>query len=373
MEGLKKLYSTFTGTVEPKKEENIKKPVKFIQQQEYTRLKQSPKKNTKLLMAKKKEGEIKKNVYLNRYSPKMEPIGYIKPFVGKQKPVKKASPPKPDNLKTKIVKGLSNLYKMVSKDTSSKKTQEYVPPIVKPTIKKNPNVNFTTGHTKKASPPLKKGLQYKFGELSKNVKEYEYQKPVFSQEIREAFPNVSDDVLIKMFPNTPTVTKKGKKVMVNEKFDSQKQAVSKGKKIVRDYENKFNKLHSITENEKGISPVLVKAVKKDKFKDMPMIMEEDLGVITEYESPVKKAKKETKKKSPVKKAKKETPVKKSPVKKAKKETPKKETPKKETPVKKSPVKKEVEKKCPAGKILNKLTGRCINADGKTALALKAKK
>ena len=371
MEELKKLYSAFTGGVEPKKEENIKKPVKFIEQQEYTRLKQSPKKNTKLLMAKKKEGEIKKNVYLNRYSPKMEPIGYIKPFVGKQKPVKKASPPKPvkkasppkpDNLKTKIDKGLSNLYKMVSNDTSSKKTQVYAPPIVKPSIKKNPVVNFTIGHTKKASPPLKKGLQYRFGELSKNVKEYEYQKPVFSQEIREAFPNVSDDVLIKMFPNTPTVTKKGKKVMVNEKFNSQKQPVSKGKKIVRDYEKKFNELYSITENEKGISPILVKTVKQNKV--MPMIMEEDLAISNKY--PVKKNKKET----PVKKVKneivkKETPVKKAPVKKT--------ATKKETPKKKSPVKKDVEKKCPSGKILNKLTGRCINADGKTALALKTKK
>ncbi len=317
MESLKRLYNSFTSN--NTKKEEIKKVEPM-----YTRLKKSPQKGFK---------PTKKDVNVAKKSPVMEPIGYIKPILTKKKPVakpiekpveKKASPVKrSEYLRKTIVKGLSNMYRLITDDTKPKpKPKVYAPPIVNPYPKKKQNVNYTTGHRKKASPPLKKGVQYT------------------------------------MVPNTPTVTKKP-----IERFNLESQPVSKGKQIITDYQNKFKQLHSIAENEKGISPA-IKYSEKDKFKEMPMIMEEDLGISSKFNLPEKKTKKGTPKKGTQKK--KEQEVK-----------PKKGTPKKKEqevkPKKGTQKKKELEKLCPEGKILNKLTGRCINAEGKTALALKTKK
>ena len=359
---------------------SYKYPNKIIDQQ-YSKLKKSPKK--KFQLPNKKEPN---------YNPLIIPKTHIKPLIKYKKPnpkKKSLSKDKSINFKSTIIKGLASIYKSLInsndvKKTTNLNTKPFAPPIVMQPYKKNKIIDVPK--IKKQSPPLKGNKDYKFGKASKYAKRYEYQEPVFSQRILESFPNTNKKVLMQMFPNTPVVNKTGKKVVINEKFNPNFVNKLKGKNIVSNYQKKFNKLYSITENEKIISPSKNIQKKEKNINLPPMIMEEDLGLIRKYANKVKKPKTEKPKtekpktekskteKSKTEKSKTEKPkTEKSKTEKPKTEKPKTEKPKTEKPktekrktekrktVSKSPEKPN-NKICPKGKILNIKTNRCVKID-----------
>jgi hypothetical protein len=294
MDTIKNVYGSVVEKLGYNKKQK-KQPMKLLKQ-EYTKIKPSPSKNVKKLGTKQLKLKTVEEVHLNKYKPVINsPIKKVVNLAQYQKPVVKPVPVKPAEPETfgqKIIKGIYSISNAINEYTkpktkpepkpkkSSQKTKKEIQELIE-NIKKTGVVS----ENKKISPPFKTNPSYKFGQESKYAKTYEYQEPEFNQEILDAFPDTNKKVLHQLFPNTPLVTKTGRKPMISEKYNPILQPIKKEKK----YQN-YQKLTTISENQKS-SPEL-KTHKKINIKTKPQLDQiiEDIDE-EEYEEPIPKVRK----------------------------------------------------------------------------------
>jgi len=386
MDFLKNIYGSVAEKIGYKKKPK-KKSLKLIKQ-EYTKLKPSPIKNIKKLTSKKLELKTVKDITLNKYKPSLVPTQNVKNLAHYEKPVKKPSPVKPPTIKQKIIKGIYSISNVIKEYTKSnikpkpkpkQKTKKEIEELI--TKIKEPGI---ISENNKISPPFKKNPNYKFGQESKYAVNYEYEEPIFTEEILEAFPDTNIHVLHKLFPNSRTITKIGKKPIINEIYNPNIQK----KKNVNKYKN-FQKLTTISEYEKKSSPSLPKNKKTNLKIKTPLaqIIEEE----EEEEKPKKKiTQKEKSKIRSIIEEEEEKPKKKITQKEKSKirsiiEEEEKKPKRKITQKEKSKIRSIIEeeekkpkkeksnvKECPPGKVYNPISGRCVKADGKKGKELNKK-
>ena len=399
MDTIKNMYGSVVEKMGYNKKQK-KQPMKLLKQ-EYTKIKPSPSKNVKKLGTKQLKLKTVEEVHLNKYKPVINsPIKKVVNLAQYQKPVVKPVPVKPETFGQKIIKGIYSISNAINEYTKAKPKSEPEPKPKKSSQKtkkeiqeliENIKKTGVVSENKKISPPFKTNPSYKFGQESKYAKTYEYQEPEFNEEILDAFPDTNKKVLHQLFPNTPLVTKTGRKPMISEKYTPILQPIKKEKK----YQN-YQKLTTISENQKS-SPEL-KTHKKINIKTKPqldqIIEDVDEEDYEDYKKPeptpkvrkvrnLRKIQEDEEEPEPTPKVKKtKAPAKapKAPAKapKAPAKAPKAPAKAPKAPAKapKAPAKapaKKPEKECPPGKVYNPLTNRCVKADGKIGKEIKSRK
>jgi hypothetical protein len=417
MDTIKNMYGSVVEKMGYNKKQK-KQPMKLLKQ-EYTKIKPSPSKNVKKLGTKQLKLKTVEEVHLNKYKPVINsPIKKVVNLAQYQKPVVKPVPVKPETFGQKIIKGIYSISNAINEYTKAKPKPEPKPKSSQKTKKEiqqlieNIKKTGVVSENKKISPPFKTNPSYKFGQESKYAKTYEYQEPEFNEEILDAFPDTNKKVLHQLFPNTPLVTKTGRKPMISEKYTPILQPIKKEKK----YQN-YQKLTTISENQKS-SPELkthkkinIKTKTKPqldqiiedvdeedyeqpeptpkvrKVRNLRKIQEDEeepeptpkvrkarnLRKIQEDEEEPEPTPKVKKTKAPAKAPKAPAKPPKAPAKapKAPAKAPAK-APKAPAKAPKAPAKKP-EKECPPGKVYNPLTNRCVKADGKIGKEIKSRK